>query len=434
MATPTLIASTASGTNNSGTTTSAIDTTGATLIVIAVNYYSINTSVTDSKSNVWNSITSYTAASKNSTRLYYCINPIVGSGHTFTLSEPGSYPNIGVCAFGGGYFQYQQETGQRTDTTSTSYQPGSLTPTSDNCVLVSSIGTSGTSISINSSFTATTVNNSPGNYIGGGIAYKIQTTAGAENPTWSWTTSSSPASALAVFTSSDSVLPIIQANMQDNAASTTIVAIPTNGTLVNAGNTSASSVSGPGGSLPLALTFDGTNDQLNFSSVPATGTACTYLLWVKLNGSQSAYDGLIGARGSSPNYCGMLIGDTGGRELGYNWNNSGSTYSWNSGVNLPNGSWCMAAVAISSANAKVYVFVPGSVTTATNTFTHVSNQFCQNPKVMVDNSNCPIGAACGFRVYNVTLSQADLQAIYDSILPATATLSSGSLMLTGVGK
>lgn len=51
--------------------------------------------------------------------------------------------------------------------------------------------------------------------------------------------------------------------LQDNAASTTVVAtVGTNGSLNGAGNTSASSVTGPGNLLPLALTFDGSNDRI----------------------------------------------------------------------------------------------------------------------------------------------------------------------------
>lgn len=52
--------------------------------------------------------------------------------------------------------------------------------------------------------------------------------------------------------------------LQDDAASTTVVDGPgvDDGTLTNAGNTSASSVAGPGGDFPKALSFDGTDDYV----------------------------------------------------------------------------------------------------------------------------------------------------------------------------
>jgi hypothetical protein len=56
--------------------------------------------------------------------------------------------------------------------------------------------------------------------------------------------------------------------LEDNAPSTAVVAsVGSAGTLIGAGNTNASSVVGPGGQLPLALTFDGTNDYVGFGNV-----------------------------------------------------------------------------------------------------------------------------------------------------------------------
>lgn len=196
-----LVASTVKGTAINGGTTDAIDTTGANLIVLAINQYS-NVSVTasDSKGNTWTALTARKSAGGFGTTLYYCASPSVGTGHTFTVSGTGAYPNIGVIAVSGAAASpFDLEEGVSAGTTSTSHQPGSLTPSEDNCLVISSNSNGGTSLSINSSFTASTVNNTGGSYVGGGIAYKIQTTAGAENPTWSWTTSTVRASAIASF-------------------------------------------------------------------------------------------------------------------------------------------------------------------------------------------------------------------------------------------
>ncbi len=63
-----------------------------------------------------------------------------------------------------------------------------------------------------------------------------------------------------------------QWNCQDSAASTTVLkTVGSNATLVGAGNTSASSVTGPGGLYPLALRLDGTNDAIT-GTLTAAGT------------------------------------------------------------------------------------------------------------------------------------------------------------------
>lgn len=75
---------------------------------------------------------------------------------------------------------------------------------------------------------------------------------------------------------------------QDNAASTVIVdssGHSLNGTLINAGNTSAITTSGPNAYLPAGFTYDATNDYCDLTSdaslLPSSGVARTYEAWVK---------------------------------------------------------------------------------------------------------------------------------------------------------
>lgn len=205
------IASTTAG-SAAGTTvtTSGIDTTGANLIVVAVSYYSLSDpTLTDSKGNTW---TALTARELNSTaasvKLFYCVPTSVGSGHTFTATQASTFPTVSVSAFSGAAASpFDQQSGSATSGAVTSFQPGSITPSENNCVLVTGITTGGTAHTINSSFNATSIgNNAAGANMGGGIAYKIQTTAGAENPTWSWTTSAGKAAAMASFKASANVI------------------------------------------------------------------------------------------------------------------------------------------------------------------------------------------------------------------------------------
>lgn len=82
---------------------------------------------------------------------------------------------------------------------------------------------------------------------------------------------------------------VAQWQLQDNAASTTVIAtVGTNGTLTNAGNTSASSSTpGPGTALTRFLTFDGTDDYVACTTGNAAAlknkSFATLCGWIKLS-------------------------------------------------------------------------------------------------------------------------------------------------------
>ena len=96
-----LIAHTGAGSaNQNNVTTSAIDTTGANAIVLGVALYNSSVSVSDSKTNTWLPMNSYTAFSNQPfIQMFQCQQPCtVGTGHTFTESNSGS-PVLFAAAF-----------------------------------------------------------------------------------------------------------------------------------------------------------------------------------------------------------------------------------------------------------------------------------------------------------------------------------------------
>lgn len=174
-------------TNNTSVTSDAIDTTGYDLIVIGITS-TVNApgTPTDSKSNTWTALTRIDGSVD--AQFWYCINPTVGSGHTFSTSTSGSYPSIFVLAISGAAAAgFDQQNGSTT--TATTIQPGSITPSEDNELIVTLCTNDDVSntLSINGGFTiaqqAVTV---AFQAEGGGLAYLIQTTLAAANPTWSW--------------------------------------------------------------------------------------------------------------------------------------------------------------------------------------------------------------------------------------------------------
>ncbi len=180
-------------------TTSAIDTTGADFLVMGVpSYQAEPILVSDSKTNTWTARTSYAVAGDPKIQILYVNShsPIVGSGHTFqvTLSAGQPFPSIYVAAFKGSQASpYDAENGAVDGVgTATSKQPGSITPSQGNSLIIAALCVSqnapGTA-TINSGFTILDQIATGINAYGGALAYLVQASAAAINPTWTFSAS-----------------------------------------------------------------------------------------------------------------------------------------------------------------------------------------------------------------------------------------------------
>ncbi len=177
--------------NDPFTTSPGIDTTGANLLVASIFFYTGNAAtatVSDNKSNTWNPLTQQDISGNRACQLWYADNtPTVGSGHTFTVTGNGSFPMIIVYAFSGALASaFDQESGAIEDSGSaTTLQPGSLTPAAANSLLVTAFGMrdDGDGQSISAGFTPNG-NLTLANVGSLSMAYDIQTSAAASNPTW----------------------------------------------------------------------------------------------------------------------------------------------------------------------------------------------------------------------------------------------------------
>lgn len=125
-----------------------------------------------------------------------------------------------------------------------------------------------------------------------------------------------------------------------------------NGTLVNGvGFNSANNGS---------MVFDGVNDYVQTLS-NFTVSAMTLIGFIKRNGSQRNYTGIFFSRGT--NITGLNVFST-QNILGYHWN--GAAYTYNSNLLIPDNTWCMVAMAVSSTAATFYV----NTSSATNNVSH----------------------------------------------------------------
>jgi hypothetical protein len=124
--------------------------------------------------------------------------------------------------------------------------------------------------------------------------------------------------------------------------------------------------SGNGGS----IVFDGVDDYVILSGSYTLSTA-TFVVWIKRNGTQNAYDGIFFSRGTGSNVTGINFFSS-GTTLGYHWNAAAATYNWNSGLIIPDVTWCMCVVSVSSSSATAYVCQASGITTSTNITNHTS--------------------------------------------------------------
>ena len=117
-----------------------------------------------------------------------------------------------------------------------------------------------------------------------------------------------------------------------------------------------------------SIVFDGSNDYVQCTG-SLTVTAATFVTWIKRNGNQGTYDGILFSRGT--NTTGMNFFSS--NQLGYHWNDSNSTYNWNSGLTVPNLTWCMIAVSVTNTSATAYLCQTSGITSATNIVNHSSS-------------------------------------------------------------
>jgi hypothetical protein len=118
------------------------------------------------------------------------------------------------------------------------------------------------------------------------------------------------------------------------------------------------------------IVFDGTDDYAITSSGIGVVSAATFLIWLKRNGSQVSFPGLIYERTGSIN--GLSLRDS-TLQIGYTWNVT--YFDWASGLIVPDGQWCMVVVSISSTSGTAYLCQSSGITSATNVGNHPSTTF-----------------------------------------------------------
>lgn len=199
-------------TNTNGASSQAsMNTTGANFLACTIADYNANSPSTITESRASSAPTGYTtvvSVTLVQMRIAYWVNyTSAGNPTTFTTNGTGTYVALACIAMAGvdtsgSAFEAQSAGGTATAAT---VQPGSLTPAVDNELLVTGMGTNvDTSATINGGYgvnggNPVTGGSSPGTSFTASIAYLIQTSKTAANPTWTGSDTSGRAARQATF-------------------------------------------------------------------------------------------------------------------------------------------------------------------------------------------------------------------------------------------
>ena len=174
-----------------------------------------------------------------------------------------------------------------------------------------------------------------------------------------------------------------------------------NGTLIN-GPTFNSANSG-------SIVFDGVDDYAQCAgSFPLT--SATIITWIRRNGSQVSFAGVFFTRGGQSITGLNFYYDT--NKIGYHW--AAGYWDFESNLTIPDLTWCMVALSVTSTAGILYLCQSSGITTATNTNSH-SSIVLDNIKLAQDDTFPTFGIYRFFKgniaisqVYNRALSSREI--------------------------
>jgi hypothetical protein len=192
------------------TTTDAMSTLGASLLVVTASWYGADTelpaALSDSAANTWICLA---GAGQGPTQLNLCYvnsaTPTTSAVHTVTFAATGTYAAVSFLAASGTAVVPLdlQNSGNDTNVTALAVN-GGITPTVSNALVVTGASVLPTSGAIAGPATYTLIGGATVTPVGavtmgGGGAYRIQTTAVATDPSWSWSTPTDAATMVVSF-------------------------------------------------------------------------------------------------------------------------------------------------------------------------------------------------------------------------------------------
>jgi hypothetical protein len=170
-----------------------------------------------------------------------------------------------------------------------------------------------------------------------------------------------------------------------------------------------------------ALSFDGKEKDVEVGALNLNSNTVTITAWVRRDGGQDIYAGIVFSR-DGDTIAGIGSGSTGepdwkpNQELYYGWNDTEETWSWHSGLIIPEGKWVFVALVLEPAKATLYLGEEGEVRSATNEVANEIEEF--NGVVRIGHDKKPgyppryfRGQIDDVRIYDRPLSEVEIKRL-----------------------
>jgi len=169
------------------------------------------------------------------------------------------------------------------------------------------------------------------------------------------------------------------------------------------------------GNTALRTTAGLDNAHADLPGLGFNNNTATFLCWIKPEGAQGGFRGLIFLRSGGP-VSGLHFGN--GMELRYSWADAANTWGWNSGLLVPDGQWALAAVVVEPTRATIYLGANGTLQSAVNTVNHANQNFNNSPtRIGVDPTSVNRhfnGWIDEVAIWNRALSSAEITTLFQA--------------------
>lgn len=167
------------------------------------------------------------------------------------------------------------------------------------------------------------------------------------------------------------------------------------------------------------VSFDGVNDEVKVTSLGVTSNTFSISGWIKRNGDQIDWAGLVYSRAPGSNAgSGMMVGPD--NDLRYSWGEN--HWGYYSGLIIPDSQWCFVALVIEPTKATLYLH--DGVTMRSATHNAAQTNFLLNGDWYIghDNNGARFfkGNMDDVRMYYRSLSASEIQQSYDESAVALA--------------
>jgi hypothetical protein len=155
-----------------------------------------------------------------------------------------------------------------------------------------------------------------------------------------------------------------------------------------------------------ALVFDG-DDSVIIPGLNLARNTVTMTTWLRRDGSQSPFSAMLFSRDGTTS-TGFHFGNS--NELRYTWNGISSTYNWNSGLFVPDGTWVFAALVVEPNQATIHLY-DGVLNSSSQAVTHDIEAFDGILHVGLDTNSAArhfVGALDDIRIYGYALSSSEI--------------------------